>query len=398
MNEVFTLINKTYRCENNLNINPTAYFYDLGRIKHNIDCIKKNAPDNLKLFYAMKANKFSSVMAVATKYVDGVEIASNGELDIALKYVKNNNIIFTGPGKTKFELTNAIEKKIKYINVESLTELVRINNIAREKNIGEVEVLLRINLNYCINDSDEKMSGISSKMGIDENEIIDSIEYAKTLERISIRGIHVFAASGVMDYDKLIKSNLYIFDLVKKIENYCEVNVIDLGGGFGIDYSDNNRKFDVENYFKELKKYIKKYNFEDKTLILELGTYIVGDAGYYTSEIIDIKEIKGKKQIILAGGVNHSGLQLEMKRQHPVHIIPMNKEKEYEHSKCVNEEIADISGPLCMVSDKLSWDKYISHAEIGDIVVMLNSGAYCFDEGMHDFLSHQLPKIYLIKE
>lgn len=136
---------------------------------------------------------------------------------------------------------------------------------------------------------------------------------------------------------------------------------------------------------------IERHRFNDKEIIMELGTYIVGNAGYYTSEIIDIKEIKGTKHIIIAGGINHMGLPLEMRRQHPVAVISRDKSKLYAGQPSVRCEIADISGPLCIVSDKLSWDIEIEKADIGDIVVYTQAGAYCYGEGLVNFLMHELP-------
>jgi len=380
--------------------NPTCYFYDLKIIKNNINNLKKNLPKQVSLYYAMKANNNKEIMKCITKnkYVKGIEIASSGELIQATKYIDSSNIIFTGPGKTEYELEEAIKNNIRFINIESITEALRIQKIAEKLKKETINILIRINLNYAIPNGTELMSGCSTKMGIDEDVCIESIKYIQKLKNIKIKGIHVFAASGVLDYNSLIKSNRYIFDLVKKIEKETGLlEVIDFGGGLGIDYTDNNQLFNIEQYSLELNELIKEYNFLDKEFIMELGTYLVGNAGYYTAKIIDIKEIKGHKHIVIAGGVNHMGLPLEMRRKHPVHIIEMNEEKLYDNQPNIEKELVDISGPLCMVTDKLSWDQYIETANIGDIVVFRQSGAYCYGEGMHQFLSHMLPKELIIK-
>lgn len=391
-------IKKTYLQEEFI-LNPTCYFYDLSIIKENINKLQKNSPTNISLYYAMKANSNSNVMDFIShnSFVKGIEIASSGELAIASKYYDNKKLIFTGPGKTEYELEQAIKSGIRLINIESVVEAIRINNIATRLKIDKVDVLIRINLNYSIEEAFEHMSGRSTKMGIDENEYISSFKIISKLDRICIKGIHVFAASGVLDYKALIKSNKYIFELVKKIEKETQkISIIDLGGGIGIDYTNLNREFDVEKYFLDLDKLVKEYGYSDKEIIMELGTYIVGNAGYYTAKIIDIKKTKGYKHIIVAGGVNHMGLPLEMRRKHPVEILQMNSLKLYDEQPNVEKEKADISGPLCMVTDKLCWDEYIEKAEIGDIVIFKQSGAYCYGEGMHKFLSHMYPKELII--
>lgn len=381
--------------------NPTCYFYDLGLIDDNIEKLENNMPSQVSLYYAMKANDNPEIMnrVRRMKYVKGLEIASFGELEKACQYYAPAKIIFTGPGKTEYELEQALKNKIRFINIESITEALRIQKLAVKLGIKKVDILIRINLNYSLADGTELMSGCSTKMGIDEDVCIDSIKYISQLENISIKGIHVFAASGVLDYKSLLKSNHYIFDLVKKLEEEAiSISVIDFGGGLGIDYTENNNLFDIESYGRELTKLIDEYNFQNKEFIMELGTYIVGNVGYYTAKIIDIKSIKKHKHIIIAGGVNHMGLPLEMRRKHPVHIIPMGEEKIYDDQPYVENEFVDISGPLCMVTDKLSWDQYIEKANIGDIVVFRQSGAYCYGEGMHKFLSHMLPKELIIPE
>lgn len=375
-------------------VNPTAYFYDMLIIRKNIEELEKNMPLQVALYYAMKANPNKQVMQEIQKhnYVKGIEIASAGELKRALQYYCGKDIIYTGPGKTDYELEQAIANNIRLINVESMTEAVRINNIVKRLNRGPVDVLLRINLNYSVIDGVENMSGFSTKMGIDEEVYIENYRAINRMEGINIRGIHAFAASGVLQYQALLDIDRYIFDFVDRLQqDVGNIDIIDLGGGLGIDYTNQNRKLDVRQYGEKLAELIEQYNLFKKEIIMELGTYIVGNAGYYTAKIIDIKKIKGKKHIIIAGGVNHMGLPLEMRRKHPVRIISMHEPKLYPEQMEVYKETVDISGPLCIVSDKLSWDEYIEYAEIGDIVVYLQAGAYCYGEGMHEFLMHMLP-------
>ena len=393
-------IKQTYGQED-MRDNPTAYFFDLQMIRENIKRLEQDMPKQVQTYYAMKANPNSDVMNCIEEmnFIRGVEIASAGELKAALNYYDGNHIIFTGPGKTEYELKKAIENHIKYINIESITEAVRINNIAKELNIEYVDVLLRVNLNYNEVMEAERMAGYSTKMGIDEDDFIEGFQKIGRLERIRIKGIHAFAASGILDYQILLNIDQYIFELVLQLQSKLgNIPVIDFGGGLGIDYSNMKRKFDLERYKRGLTKLIDKYQFHEKEIIMELGTYITGNAGYYTAKIIDIKKIKGKKHIIIAGGINHMGLPLEMRRKHPVEIIPMNVPELYQNQPGVCSEVVDISGPLCIVSDKLCWDEKIERAEIGDIVMFYQAGAYCYEEGMHEFLMHELPAVKIFDE
>ena len=380
---------------------PTCYVYDLESIRDNVAILERYAPPQLKLYYAMKANPHPRILECVRdlQFVRGVEIASSGELTEALRFFHPDEILFTGPGKTEQELESSIKNKIRLINIESVVEAMRINTIAERFGINQVDVLIRINPNYCIHEAQEHMAGVSSKFGIDENDLLSSCQIITALPRINIKGIHVFAASGVLEYKDLITYTKYIFDLVLKLEDALgPIKVIDFGGGLGIDYSTNNLRFNVHHYCKELAQLIDDYHYENKDIIMELGTYLVGNAGLYTAEIIDIKASKGRYHVILGGGINHMGLPLEMKRKHPLHIIPMNRPSLYSGQLYIENETVDIHGPLCMSSDMLSWDEFIPRAAIGDIAVYRQSGAYCLGLGMVNFLSHPYPQEVFIDD
>ena len=376
--------------------NPTCYVYDLEEITRRIEEIKRFKLNNVSLYYAMKANPNMDVIRHVLSHgtVSGIEIASVGELNIARRSGLDSDlrVLFTGPGKTPIELREVIRSKIRFINVESVVEAIRINNIAENEGIDVVDVLLRVNIDYFLDGASEYMAGMSTKMGIDQSRFFEDYEIISKLKHIKVCGFHVFAADGVLDYEVLLKYTDFVFKFVKEAELIVgKVNVIDFGGGFGIDYTKAGRTFDTKAYFEGLDTLMRKYSFEDKEFILELGKYIVGSAGYYATRIVDIKECKGMKHIVTAGGVNHMRLPIATARKHPVYIIKMGIPKLYEKQIEVSNETVDIEGPLCMTEDKISWDEKIQSASIGDIVVLTQSGAYCYSASTLWFLSHQLP-------
>lgn len=383
-----------------VNLNPTCYVYDLNEITERIHEISENKLRNVKLYYAMKANPNQEILkhVISHDVVSGIEIASIGELEKLREIgLSDSKVLFTGPGKTENELIEAIKSKIRLINVESVVEAIRINKIAENLGIDKVNILVRVNINYYLDGASEYMAGISTKMGIDQDKFFEEIRLIKKLEHLNINGLHVFAADGVLDYNVLIKYAEFVFDFVKEAESVINVDIIDFGGGFGIDYTKQNRQFDTKAYFDELDKLVSKYNFNNKEIILELGKFIVGSSGYYATRIIDIKESKGMKHIVTAGGVNHMRLPIATDRKHPVYIINTNEPKLYENQLEVNDEIVDIEGPLCMTEDKISWDELIEHATVGDIVVLTQSGAYCYTASTLWFLSHELPLEIILK-
>ncbi len=381
--------------------NPTCYIYDLSEITSKIEEIDKNKCGNVSLYYAMKANPNMEVLTHIINHsgIAGVEIASTGELEKAKKAgLDNSKVLFTGPGKTELELEESIKSGIRFINVESVIEAIRINKIADKLGVEKVNVLLRVNIDYFIDGASEYMAGMSTKMGIDQSRFYEDYADIKSLEHINVCGFHVFAADGVLDYSILLKYTDYVFKFVKEAEEIVgRIDVIDFGGGFGIDYTKEGKFFDTKKYFNGLEDLAKKYSFENKEFILELGKFIVGSAGYYATQIVDIKDSKGMKHIVTAGGVNHMRLPIATDRKHPVYIVEMGIPKLYDKQIEVSNETVDIEGPLCMTEDKISWDEYIEDSKIGDIVVLTQSGAYCYSASTLWFLSHQMPLELVIK-
>ncbi len=392
--------------KNSFGENPCFYIYDLNKITGKIDLLQKNLPENVKLFYSVKANPFNKILKHMSynPYIKGVEIASIGELKKALRVFNPKDLIFPGPGKTPYEIHKAIQEKVGYFVVESYLEALRIQQIAKEERVKSVNALIRININYkastTMNYKSAKtqlMSGISSKLGIDENDIYSAIDKFSKLDRIVICGIHVMAGGEELNYKSLLKYFRYVFLLTKKIENYgLKVKIIDFGGGWGIDYESKNRELDIISLGKEMGVLIKEFGFGKKILIFELGKFLVAESGYYVTEIVDIKKSMGKKQIITSGGINHQKRPHEAGINHPTSIISLRKPKFYKEQISVKKEIVDIGGPLCTSLDTYCKDIYISEANVGDLVVIHLSGAYSLTFSPVNFLSHPLPKEYFI--
>ena len=376
----------------------SAYFYDLNDIKNKIDIIEKYAPNNLELYYAMKANPNSKILEYISsfKYISGFEIASIGEYNKVKSFIKNKNVLYTGPGKTSPELKEAIINNVRLINVESELELNRIIEIAKTLNIS-VNVLLRINPNYYINECREHMTGISSKLGIDECDLINIYNKYKDNKYVNILGLHVYGASGILDYKVFINYIEYIFKYVENLKNNgFECKIIDFGGGIGIDYTNENKTFDIKSFFESFNMLVTKYKYNDINFIMELGTYLVGECGYYASNIVDIKKCKGKYFIIISGGLNHIGISKDLGKKNPVEILNCNVKSIYTGQMEINNQLCDICGPLCYSGDKISWDDYIERAKVGDLVIVKQAGAYCYSFSLLKFLSHEYPKEHII--
>ncbi len=371
----------------------TFYLYDFKKLRNHLDKLSC-LPSNVKAFFAIKANPNNEVIGeiLSHKNVYGAEIASQGEGEKILNVEKDlSKTIFTGPAKTPEEIEFAINNKIKTLNVESLTEAHRINNFC--ESIGKKQdILLRINVNQELHGSG-KMSYIKdpSPFGIPEEAIDAALKEISKLKNINLLGFHTYPATGVLDYAELIKSVEYTFDLCSRLEKLHKKSfeILDFGGGFGIDYS-GDHIFEIENYSTELEKLIKKYHFENKTFFLELGRYLCSDMGFFVTKIIDIKESKGAKLLSCAGGIN-AHRRPSIFGSYTTTIVPMGDKLIYPSQASLNESDRTlICGPLCTSVDTLSKGvvNLNQKANIGDYLVQSKAGAYGLTMSLIKFLSH----------
>ncbi|MDX8382391.1 MAG: alanine racemase [Ghiorsea sp.] len=373
-----------------------AYVYDTARLKKRIACLKKMMPKGVEVFYAMKANPHASFLDAALEAnVTGIEIASLGEANkaVAAGFLPSQ-FIYTGPGKSIEELTWCVEQGIRTIHIESLVEAHRIQNICNSSGKTQ-DVLLRINANFNIHDAQTTFSGGSQKFGIDEEQLDDALPLILALDKLNFRGLHVYAASGVLNVDDLLHNCKLVFDLTQRIEKeyqgvHCDM--IDFGGGFGVDYLETGHDFDPQAYADGLTAMIRQYNFSGRHFVLELGRWLAAECGWFCTEIIDIKTSRGKKQVVCAGGINHFRRPAALAINHPMNIVHLDQEKLFEQQESIHQEKVYFGGPLCTSADKLANDAYIENAQVGDIAVFGLAGAYGLTMSNNDFLSHAKPQ------
>jgi len=381
------------QCESGKTFN--AYIYDTARLKKRITCLKNMMPDGVEVFYAMKANPHPTFLATALEAdVAGIEIASLGEAQKAVDAgFSPAQLIYTGPGKSLEELAWCVEQGIRTIHIESLTEAHRIQSLCEAKGTTQ-DILLRINANFDIHDAQTTFSGGSKKFGVDEEQLDITLPQILALDKLNFRGLHVFAASGVLNVNDLLHNCQLVFDLTQRIEaeyDGVQCDIIDFGGGFGVDYLETGHDFNPQAYADGLQALIEKYGFQGRHFVLELGRWLAAECGWFCTEIIDIKTSRGKKQVICAGGINHFRRPAALAINHPMNIISMNKPKLFDSQESICKEKVYFGGPLCTSADKLANDVYIEDAHIGDIAVFGLAGAYGLTMSNINFLSHALP-------
>lgn len=367
------------------------YIYDGGIIREKFLRIKK-AFDRFNIFYSLKANPNVSICSLFKSLGANAEVASMGELYFALRVgFKPQNIIFVGPGKTDEELEYAIHNNIYAIVAESTNELERINELSKRLN-KDINVLIRINTQERAKSTvEETMAGGPSKLGIDQEKVIESIKRLN-LRSVRIIGIHIYTASQVLDVGSLIESarrTLALACYYAESLNF-RLQCVDFGGGFGVPYSEDEMELDIRYLAGEVKRMIKEESLGNKDVrfIYELGRYLVAESGVYITKVIDIKESRDKKFLITDGGINHQGRPTLMGVEHPVLMLNKHNQKK--------KERVEIGGPLCTSQDIIAKDVLVPEPEIGDIIGVFNSGAYGFSYSLLNFLSHPWPPEILI--
>ncbi|MDX8412141.1 MAG: alanine racemase [Mariprofundaceae bacterium] len=370
-----------------------AYIYDPHVMRDLLAGLARIMPEGVEIFYAMKANPHPAFLAAASE-ARGIEIASLGEAEKAVAAgFKPSHLIFTGPGKSTEELRWSVDQGVRTVHVESLTEAHRLQAICAESGKCQ-DVLLRVNANFDIHEAQTQFSGGSRKFGVDEETLGKVLPQLIGLDRLRFRGLHVYCASGVLNVADLLMNCKLVFDLVREIEIsnpdvVCDI--IDFGGGFGVDYLEKGEDFDPHAYADGLNDLIEEYAFQGRSFVLELGRYLAAPAGWFCTEILDIKESRGKKQLICAGGINHFRRPAALAINHPVTILCREQKPWFDGQVSVRDERVYIGGPLCTSADKLANDVYIEAADVGDVAVFGLAGAYGLSMSNIEFLSHRRP-------
>ena len=370
------------------------YVYDKSVMASQVKLFRQYFPD-LSLHYAMKANPMQDVVDYMSSLVDGLDIASVGEMRVALKSsTPAHEISFAGPGKTTDELEAAIKAGVT-LNIESEFELERIVNIAQQGGI-KPRVAIRVNPDFELKASGMKMAGGPKPFGIDAERVPAVLQSMKSMP-IHFRGFHIFSGSQNLKPDALIDAHQKTFELALQLANHAPspVELLNIGGGFGIPYFPGESELDLQPIADNMNQWLPrvKEQLPNAEIVIELGRFLVGPAGVYISKVIDVKESRGKIYAIANGGLHHhlaasGNFGQIIRKNYPVVIA----------NKMGENKRQDISivGPLCTPLDILVDNMSLPEVERGDLVAILQSGAYGFSASPHGFLSHPMVKEILV--
>jgi diaminopimelate decarboxylase len=351
------------------------FVYDRALLTARVGALRAAMPSRLALHYAVKANPYPGLLAHMAGLVDGFDIASGGELAIvAGAGIDTVLVSFAGPGKRDAELEAAIAQGVT-INLESEGEATRALAIAGR--LGKTPRLaIRVNPDFDLKGSGMKMGGGAKPFGIDA-ERVPALARHLIVEGVDWRGFHIFAGSQALDAAAIIDTQAKTLELAARLAEQTGVPLprCNLGGGLGIPYFPGDRPVDLAAVGAALSE-----GFADLPPVLaqtafcmEMGRYLVGEAGVYLTRIVDRKESHGEVFLVTDGGLHHQlaasgNFGTVVRRNYPSAIatrfdVPV-------------EEEASIVGCLCTPLDRLADKGGCPHADVGDLVAIFCAGAY----------------------
>ena len=343
-----------------------VYCYSYEQLKKNISNFKKSFGSFSPLIcFAVKSNTNISLIKEIKKFGLGADVVSMGELMIALKAgIDPKKIVFSGVGKTYNEISYAIDKKILLINAESKSEIIEIEKIAKLKN-KFVNIGIRLNPNTDAKTLQQISTGKKEdKFGVNEKTFFELVKYSKISKNIHLKCLSVHIGSQILDYKPYEKMLKVVGKIIKKSKHKFEF--IDLGGGMGISYENDNKKLDYKRYNTAIEKFLK--NHHTTKIIFEPGRSIIGDVGLLISKVIYIKENNKKDFVILDAGMNDLMRPALYGANH--RILPVLKKKK------ISKKVYEFVGPICESTDKFTTLKKFQKLEEKDLIVMCDVGAY----------------------
>ncbi|MFM9978550.1 MAG: pyridoxal-dependent decarboxylase, exosortase A system-associated [Sphingomonadaceae bacterium] len=362
-----------------------CFVYDFNVVHDKVVALRAAMPAGIAIHYAMKANPLPALVRAIVPLVDGIDIASGGELPIALA-AEAGHVSFAGPGKRDSELEAAITAGIT-INLESAGEAGRALAIADRLGIVP-RLAVRVNPDFALKGSGMKMGGGAAAFGVDAERAADLVRAIRAAGA-DWRGFHIFAGSQALDSDALAATQAATIALAARLS--ADVGaappLVNLGGGFGIPYFGGERPVDIASIGSRLGAALEQRPdaLADSRFALELGRWLVGEAGVYLTTIVDRKESRSETFLVTDGGLHHQlaasgNFGTVVRRNYPIAVARRIGD--------VATEIVNVVGCLCTPLDKLGDRVALPRADVGDVIAVFMAGAYGATASPSAFLGH----------
>jgi diaminopimelate decarboxylase len=371
------------------------YVYDLDVVDGQVAALRAVLPPVVDLAYAVKANPALAVVAHLGRLGTGADVASAGELATALRAgIDASRIVMTGPGKRDEELRAAVATGIRAITVESPGELGRLEAIAAE--VGRpVPVMLRAAMSEGARLERVRLVGDdgAGKFGMDPTDLVASARRAARSPHLELLGLHVFGASNVLDAAALVDHVAATVRAARQLAVLAgtTVRLVDAGGGLGIPYEAHEESLDLARFGRGVTEIVDPWPDDpllaEARLLLEPGRFLVGPAGAYVARVVDRKSVDGSTVVVLDGGVHHLLRPALVGQEHRIRALSGRTES------ASNGRLGPVTvaGPLCSGLDVFSQHAILAAPDVGELVAVLDVGAYGFTESMPLFLSHPIP-------
>ena len=377
-------------------VGQTPFFaYDRQLLTERIALLRAMLPDEIELGYAVKANPMPAVVQHLAGLVDGLDVASAGEMLVALDTpIGADRISFAGPGKTDDELAQAVAAGV-LVEIESGGEADRL--VATGERLGlRPTAAIRVNPDFSVKGSGMRLGGGPQQFGIDSERVPALMDRLASAE-IDLVGFHVFAGSQNLDAGILCEAQRRTVELVLELATHAPEppRYLNVGGGFGIPYFDGDEPLDlgaIGDNLDDLVTNAIRPQLPDARIVVGLGRYIVGECGVYVTRVVDRKESRDKTFLVVDGGLHHQlaasgNFGQVIRRNYPVAVAgPAAAER----------ETVEVVGCLCTPLDLLADGATLPRADVGDLIVLFQAGAYGLTASPTGFLSHPPPVEVLV--
>jgi diaminopimelate decarboxylase len=374
-----------------------AYIYDIDALRHHAANMREALPGNCELFYAAKANPEAKILQALAPLLDGFEAASGGELKWLRAQLPEQRLIFGGPGKLDSELEAALDLNVELIHVESLYELQKLQAIAHQKGT-EASVLLRMNI--AIGDIGQtrlSMGGRPTPFGIEQAQLPQALATLQECPNLKFKGFHFHLMSHQLDRKNHLKLMALYFETFKQWrQTYdLDINHLNVGGGIGINYTDPANTFDWPLFCTELGELIRSQQMQETTIRFECGRFVTAQCGYYSMEVLDIKQSHGETFVVARGGTHHFRTPAAQSHSHPFTIC--KRQDPIAAAPTIKQTQVTIVGQLCTPKDVLAKQQWVEDLSVGDHIVFTHAGAYAWNISHQNFLMHDKPQMVFLE-
>ncbi|SEO47123.1 decarboxylase [Amycolatopsis saalfeldensis] len=370
-----------------------AYVYDLDVVAESRDQLFGLLPEGFQLYYALKANPHPEIARELRSGGCRAEISSTGELANALAAgFEPGEILYTGPGKTNGELEHAIATGVRTFSVESLSDLQHVG-AAAEKHGVTVSCLLRVNTTQGSASSGIRMMGRPSQFGIDAETLPSLMPALKAVPGTRVVGAHFFTMSNAQDEDSLLSEYEFVLQSAAQLrrEVGLPLEFLDIGGGFSSPYAVPGPRTDYPKLRAGLEVlldlYLPEWRDGGIELACESGRYLSGSSGSLLAGVVNVKESRGQRFVILDAGINALGGLSGIGRLLPAAVGVEGEEF----------QVGSLVGPLCTPGDSLAKAAKLPELSVGDVVTVPNVGAYGVTASLISFLGRPAPTEVVVR-